>query len=47
VRVTVGALRDQTAATALRYREHDSEDAVAVATNVVSRLERAVWDTLQ
>lgn len=47
VRLTVGAMRDQTAATALRYREHDADDAVAVAANVVSRLERAVWDTLQ
>jgi hypothetical protein len=47
VRVTVGALRDQTVASALRYREHDSEAAVAVAAGVVPRLERAVWDTLQ
>lgn len=47
VRVTVGALRDQTVATALRYREHDSDDDVAVAAGVVPRLERALWDTLQ
>ena len=47
VRVTVGALRDQTVATALRYRDHDSDEAVAVAAAVVPRLERAVWDTLQ
>lgn len=47
VRVTVGALRDQTVATALRYRAHDTDDAVAVSAGVVPRLERAVWDTLQ
>ncbi len=47
VRVTVGALRDQTVASALRYREHDADDRVAVAAGVVPRLERAMWDTLQ
>lgn len=47
VRVTVGAFRDQRVASALRYRAHDNEDAVAVAAGVVPRLERAMWDTLQ
>lgn len=47
VRVTVGALRDQTHATAVRYRVHDSDGDVAVASGVVPRLERAMWDTLQ
>ncbi|MEI2643666.1 MAG: hypothetical protein U0R28_09875 [Candidatus Nanopelagicales bacterium] len=47
VRVTVGALRDQTVATALRYRAHDTDDSVAVSSGVVPRLERALWDTLQ
>lgn len=47
VRITVGALRDQTHATALRYRAHDSDDAVAVAAGVVPLLERAVFDTLR
>jgi hypothetical protein len=47
VRITVGALRDQTHATALRYRAHDSDDAVAVSAGVVPLLERAVYDTLQ
>ena len=47
VRVTVGALRDQPHATAVRYRVHDSEGDVAVASGVVPRLERAMWDTLQ
>lgn len=47
VRLTVGALRDQQVATAMRYREHDHDDEVAVAAGVLPRLERAVWDTLQ
>lgn len=47
VRVTVGALRDQQVATAVRYRSHDSEEAVAVGPGVMPRLERALWDTLQ
>jgi hypothetical protein len=47
VRLTVGALRSQQVATALRYREHDEEAQVAIAANVAPRLERAVWDTLQ
>jgi predicted dinucleotide-utilizing enzyme len=47
VRVTVGALRDQQVMTALRYRSHDSDDAVAVAAGVVPQLERALWDTLR
>jgi hypothetical protein len=47
VRVTVGAMRDQQVATALRYREHDADAEVAVAGGVVPRLERALWDTLQ
>lgn len=47
VRVTVGALRDQSVVTALRYRTHDSDEDVAIASGVVPRLERAVWDTLQ
>lgn len=47
VRVTVGALRDQTHATALRYRAHDCDASVAVAAGVVPLLERAVFDTLR
>lgn len=47
VRITVGALRDQTHATALRYRAHDYDDEVAVAAGVVPLLERAVYDTLR
>lgn len=47
VRITVGALRDQTHATALRYRAHDFDDAVAVSAGVVPLLERAVYDTLR
>ena len=47
VRVTVGALRDQTVATAVRYREHDRDDDVAVGPGLMPRLERLVWDTLQ
>jgi hypothetical protein len=47
VRLTVGALRNQQVATALRYREHDEDAEVAIAANVAPRLERAVWDTLQ
>lgn len=47
VRVTVGALRDETVATALRYREHDNDEYVAVGPGVMPRLERAMWDTLQ
>lgn len=47
VRLTVAALRNQEVTTALRYREHDSDDAVAVGPGVIPRLERAVWDTLQ
>ncbi len=47
VRVTLGVLRDQQVRTALRYRAHDADDAVAVADGVVPRLERALWDTLQ
>ncbi len=47
VRLTVGAMRDQQVATAMRYREHDHDDEVAVAAGVLPRLERALWDTLQ
>lgn len=47
VRLTVGALRNQQVATALRYREHDQDAEVAIAADVAPRLERAVWDTLQ
>jgi hypothetical protein len=47
VRVTVGALRDQQVASAVRYRSHDSDDQVAIAAGVMPRLERALWDTLQ
>lgn len=47
VRVTVAALRDQTVATAIRYRDHDRDEDVAVAAGVMPRLERAMWDTLQ
>lgn len=47
VRLTVGALRTEQAATALRYRSHDSEEHVAVGAGVAGRLERALWDTLQ
>lgn len=46
VRVTVGALRDQTVRTALRYKAHDDAADVAVGAGVMPRLERAVWDTL-
>lgn len=46
-RVTSGALRDQTVATALRYRTHDDEGDVAVGSGIMPRLERAMWDTLQ
>mgnify|MGYP006914139753 FL=1 len=47
VRLTVGALRTQEVATALRYRAHDQDSEVAIAANLAPRLERAVWDTLQ
>jgi hypothetical protein len=47
VRLTVGALRTQEVATALRYREHDTDTEVAIAAGVAPRLERALWDTLQ
>lgn len=47
VRLTVGALRGEQVATALRYRNHDSDAQVAVGAGVAARLERAVWDTLQ
>ncbi len=47
VRVTVAAMHDQRVATALRYREHDADDQVAVAAGIAPRLERALWDTLQ
>lgn len=47
VRVTVGAMRDQTVRTAVRYRAHDSAGDVAIGQSVMPRLERAVWDTLQ
>lgn len=47
VRVTVGALRDQTVATALRYRAHDTDGEVAVGAGIMPRLERLMWDTLQ
>ena len=47
VRVTVAALRNQEVGTAIRYRTHDSEQAVAVGPSLMPRLERAVWDTLQ
>jgi hypothetical protein len=47
VRLTVAAMRNQDVTTALRYREHDSDDQVAVGPGMVPRLERALWDTLQ
>lgn len=47
VRVTVAALRNQEVGTAIRYRAHDSEQAVAVGPSLMPRLERAVWDSLQ
>lgn len=47
VRLTVGALRTQDVATAVRYREHDDAAQVAIAANLAPRLERALWDTLQ
>lgn len=47
VRLTVGALRTEQVATALRYRSHDAAQHVAVGAGVASRLERALWDTLQ
>lgn len=46
VRLTVGALRGQQVATALRYREHDEQAHVAVAADVAPQLEQAVRDTL-
>ena len=46
VRLTVGALRDQRVATAVRYRAHDADSDVAVGAGLAPRLERAVWDTL-
>jgi hypothetical protein len=47
VRLTVAAMRNQEVTTALRYREHDRDDQVAVGPGTVPRLERALWDTLQ
>ena len=47
VRLTVAALRTQEVSTAVRYRQHDADDAVAVGPGVFPRLERALWDTLQ
>jgi hypothetical protein len=47
VRLTVGALRDQRVATAVRYRAHDDAADVAVGAGLAPGLERAVWDTLR